>query len=611
METINMGNLINSRSAFIELIRILYQISCSEEQDVYRNNCDKLIAVLCQIRTYHLMPLSLLPTSFENMMLDFTDDWQVGKVHLVQTLYIFLARTMYSSEVANIYNSAEYKQGLEMCRVQFPYEEIVKWLKDVDFNEQEVLNDYFYFILNPDVRSFNDAEKYTIYQEKVKSIGFPRFDRQENPIPVFLLHRIQSEYKKALEKYRNYIHTHYSKVENYFEAYNGSVRIYVASRSIDKPKGEVKLVYYYGDDEANNVVVYPYYVDFIHRFHNYECLTHSLTRGYYAGFKEDKPVDDYEYQLKEIHLKLQDIFVSLASDSQLLDYLIFMLRAQMKKVEKQEGNTIMIDDKLWYLDIGDTLNIDIIASKLQTLKCKGFVFTRRPNMEIPKYLMKHLIEYRSIEDMGWGFYYNDCDELFHLYIKEHLTELEVEDSKASNFIKGNMLIQRLERCARGKESWSEYEMIGKEIFDYLFMDDFLNYNSELQSTTDDRLCRRDLIINNSPLGVNSIWGILQQRYNSMLIVVDFKNYQESLSPSTLYVPTKYLNKQTGNFGIIFTREDLNEAAQKEQLRLVSTEEKVLLSFSDNDLISMLEEKKVGGSVTYRVNDKYFSLIKKI
>lgn len=520
------------------------------------------------------MPMSLLPTSFENMLMDFTDDWQVGKVHLVQTLYIFLARTMYSSEVANIYNSAEYKQGLEMCHVQFSYEEIVKWLKDVDFNEQEVLNDYFYFILYPDVCSFDDAEKYTIYQEKVKSIGFPRFDRQENPIPVFLLHKIQSEYKKALDKYRNYIHTHYSKVENYFEAYNGSVRIYVASRFIDKPKGEVKLVYYYGDDEANNVVVYPYYVDFIHRFHNYECLTHPLTGGYYAGFKEDKPVDDYEYQLKEIHLKLQDIFVSLASDSQLLDYLIFMLRVQMKKVEKQEGNTIMIDDKLWYLDIGDRLNIDIIASKLQTLKCKGIVFTRRPNMKIQKHLMKHLIEYCSIEDMGWGFYYNDCDELLHLYIKEHLTELEVEDSKASNFIKGNMLIQRLERCARGKESWSEYEMIGKEIFDYLFMDDFLNYNSELQSTTDDRLCRRDLIINNSPLGVNSIWGILQQRYNSMLIVVDFKNYQESLSPSTLYVPTKYLNKQTGNFGIIFTREELNEAAQKEQLRLVSTEEKV-------------------------------------
>lgn len=425
------------------------------------------------------------------------------------------------------------------------------------------------------------------------------------------MHKIQSEYEEALDKYRNYIHTHYSKVENYFEAYNGSVRIYVASRSIDKPKGEVKLVYYYGDDEANNVVVYPYYVDFIHRFHNYECLSHPLTGGYYAGFNEDKPVDDYEYQLKEIHLKLQDIFVSLASESQLLDYLIFMLRVQMKKVGKQEGNTIMIDDKLWYLDIGDTLNIDTIASKLQLLKCKGFVFTRRPDMEIQKYLMNHLIEYRSIQDMGWGFYYNNCDELLHLYIKEHLAELEVEDSKAPNFIKGNMLIQRLKHCARGKESWSEYEMIGKEIFDYLFMDDFLNYNSELQSTTDDRLCRRDLIINNSPLGVNSIWGILQQRYNSMLIVVDFKNYQEPLSPSTLYVPTKYLNKQTGTFGIIFTREDLNEAAQKEQLRLVSTEEKVLLSFSDNDLIAMLEEKKAGGSVTYRVNDKYFSLIKKI
>ena len=175
METINMGNLINSRLAFIELIKILYQISCSDGQDVYRNNCERLVSVLCQIRTCHLIPLSLLPTSFENILLEFTDDWQVCKAHLVQTLYIFLARTMYSSEVANIYNSAEYKQGLEMCRVQFPYDEVVKWLKDVDFNEQEVLNDYFYFIMNPDVRSFNDAEKYTIYQQKVKSIGFPRF----------------------------------------------------------------------------------------------------------------------------------------------------------------------------------------------------------------------------------------------------------------------------------------------------------------------------------------------------------------------------------------------------------------------------------------------------
>ena len=38
---------------------------------------------------------------------------------------------------------------------------------------------------------------------------------------------------------------------------------------------------------------------------------------------------------------------------------------------------------------------------------------------------------------------------------------------------------------------------------------------------------------------------------------------------------------------------------------------VVTPYSDNDLIAMLEEKKVGGSVTYRVNDKYFSLIKKI
>lgn len=108
METINMGNLINSRLAFIELIKILYQISCSGEQDVYRNNCDKLVAVLCQIRTYRLMPLSLLPTSFENMLLHFTDDWQVGKVH-------FSTNFLYISGSNNVFfRGCKY---LQFCRI--------------------------------------------------------------------------------------------------------------------------------------------------------------------------------------------------------------------------------------------------------------------------------------------------------------------------------------------------------------------------------------------------------------------------------------------------------------------------------------------------------------
>lgn len=359
------------------------------------------------------------------------------------------------------------------------------------------------------------------------------------------------------------------------------------------------------------MLVYPSYVGFIHRFCNFESFTKTQAGGFLAGFKEDRPVEDYEYSKGRIHLKLHDIYIHLADDSQLLAYLIFMLRANMKRVEVHDNQTITLDDEFWLLDIRNTLTEDSLKSKIQMQNYKGVIFTWQPDMSIQKCLLKHTIEYISIQEIGSNLNRNHCDELLHLYIREHLSELEVEKSKATSFIKGNVLIDRLKKCTRGKEFWREYEIIGKEIFDYLFSEDFLNYGTEAQSTTSDGVCRRDLIINNTPVDSNSIWSIVQKRYNSMLIVVDFKNYKESLNSTNFYEPTKYLNRQTGMFGIIFTREDLGESAKKEQLRLLRSEEKVLLCLSDNDLLSMLEEKKTGRSVTRRINDKYFSLIKKI
>lgn len=605
--------MLNSKRAFIELIKLLYVYTCTKNLDEYIESCNGLVLEFSEIKKFHLMPLDLLPTSFEDDILSSikVEKWHTEKSRIAGILYLFLARTMYSSEVVTIFNSAEYKQGLEMCRVQFSYDQVCKWLANTDYNEQEVLDDYFYFILNPDVRSFSNQQEYSDYQTKIKTIGFPRFDRPENPIPVSLLAKIKCHYEKALLDYRNYIHKNYPKVENYFEGYNFEVRIYIATRFLDKPKGEIKLVYYYDNAGSNDVHVYPNYVDFIHRFYNYECIDSPITGGKYAGFNESKPVEDYEYQIKDIHLKLHDIFLNLADTSLLRAYLAFMLRVRMKRIDIKDEYTININDDLWYQDLDNSLDEEKFAIKIKTLSYTGFIFTKQPNNGILELLKKSSIEYYTMQDLGWEFYYNNCDELLHLYIKNHLEELEVEQSKALGFVKGNMLIERLKCCKRGKEHWNEYEILGKEIFDYLFSDDFQNYNSVLQSTTADGLCRRDLIINNTPYGSNSIWALFQNRYNSMLIVVDFKNYQESISTATLFAPTKYLNRHTGTFGIIFTREEISEAAQKEQLRLISTEEKVLLCFSDPDLLEMLEKKKAGNNVSCRVSEKYFSLIKKI
>lgn len=230
--------MTNSRLIFIELIKNLYQLSCSKGPEDFRSSCCNLFGTLHTVQECHLLPLGLLPTTIMGEFQSSTEleKWYESKVRIAKIFYIFLARIMYSSEVANIYNCAEYKQGLEMCHVQFPYDIISNWLENIDFNEHEVLNDYFYFILNPEVHAFSSADEYSSYQEKIKTNGFPLFDRQENPIAPSLLHKIQKGYEDALNTYRGYIHANYPKIEYYFEGYGCNVRIYIASRSTNPPR---------------------------------------------------------------------------------------------------------------------------------------------------------------------------------------------------------------------------------------------------------------------------------------------------------------------------------------------------------------------------------------
>ena len=61
--------MLNSRLAFIELIKLLYVYTCTKNLDEYRECCNDLVLEFGEIKKYHLMPLDLLPTSFEDDIL--------------------------------------------------------------------------------------------------------------------------------------------------------------------------------------------------------------------------------------------------------------------------------------------------------------------------------------------------------------------------------------------------------------------------------------------------------------------------------------------------------------------------------------------------------------
>jgi hypothetical protein len=77
----------------------------------------------------------------------------------------------------------------------------------------------------------------------------------------------------------------------------------------------------------------------------------------------------------------------------------------------------------------------------------------------------------------------------------------------------------------------------------------------------------------------------------------------------MHSTTKYLNGKTGNFILIFSRLGSNQSLQDQQKDLLG-DGKLIISFDDNELIEMIEEKISGRNPLYRLELKYFSLLKK-
>jgi hypothetical protein len=175
------------------------------------------------------------------------------------------------------------------------------------------------------------------------------------------------------------------------------------------------------------------------------------------------------------------------------------------------------------------------------------------------------------------------------YSPQELESVKSPPATPSNK-KAQSLISRLKECKPGIPDWNKYQDICEEILTYCMVPPLLEPIP--QSRTRDGMHIRDLIFH-IPHGLSDFWTYLISKYGTA-IIVECKNYTDTLSENELIISSKYYGKKKlTNLGLILTRKGLSNNGLKTQEKLWDKEDKMLLVLTDEDLMKMLELKDKG------------------
>jgi len=175
------------------------------------------------------------------------------------------------------------------------------------------------------------------------------------------------------------------------------------------------------------------------------------------------------------------------------------------------------------------------------------------------------------------------------YSPQELESVKLPPATPSNK-KAQSLISRLKECKPGIPDWNKYQDICEEILTYCMVPPLLEPIS--QSRTRDGMHIRDLIFH-IPHGLSGFWTYLISKYGTA-IIVECKNYTDTLSENELIISSKYYGKKKlTNLGLVLTRNGLSNNGLKAQEKLWDKEDKMLLVLTDEDLKKMLELKDKG------------------
>lgn len=597
---------MNQTKNKFEGLLVLHYRLCRASVKELKSIGQQIADTLQYIEKYHLFPTDLSDSFREQLALMCESGSNELKLGVSKGLYLYLGKMLFSFEESNIIKMEPYARLLELNRTEFPYEQANDWGSEVEISSV-FDKDLFYFMITRKHISLS-LDDYQAYYKELRKEPFDINNcfSNERALQSNLFSKIESVLQKSYKMCNDYIDRHYSLIKRAFLSYHKDVHVYIQSRNYNAYL--VMINVYEGSDSG--VTIYPNIVDVMYRFSNVEAFDEKLSNSILTGINNS----DYSglgsiFSISGIHHELNHLFVRYSSNKELTEYLLYMLRGQLKSVSIISDTEIEVNKEKYLLLFS---KIPTIKELLELLnkgddKVRNVVFRSRPNDSIVEVLKSEGVSFIDVMHLGQSLINNQNGEMIHWFIKERLDKIQIDDSYKEKPL-GEILIRQLKECPKGTEGWRQFETIGGKIFHFLFENTFRNYTYEYQSSTSDGTQRRDLIVNNTFKDTTSFWQLVKNDYNANLIVVDFKNYREKLNSDSFYIPTKYLNSAIGYFAIVFSRQGLDDTARREQQRLLS-EKKLVLCLTDANLIDMINQKMNGQEPLDSLENLYYTMCK--
>ena len=596
-----------TKNKYENLLALHYKL-CRAAENELREIGQQIFGVLQFVEKYKLFPVDL-SEHFRKQHALICEGGGANelKLELSKELYIYLGKMMFSFEESNIIKMEPYAKLLELNRTEFSYEQANDWGCEIEIGN--ILDkDSLFFAVNRRHILLSSEEEYLAYYNELRKEPFDINGAfaDECKLPSTLASKVEEILENSYQKCSEYIDKHYSQIRRVFETYNKDVHVYIQARY-----GNAYLVMmnmYEG--VGSGITVYPNIVDIMYRFSNVEAIDETMTNCILTGINNsDYTSISSVFCISGVHHELNRLFVRYASDADLTDYLAYMLRGQLKRVAIINEREIKVNDDKYLLLFSQIPAIKELVLLLNEggEKTRFVAFRFRPDDSIIEFLKNEGVSYIDVLHLGQSLINNQNGEMIHWFIKNRLDKVQIDDTYKELSI-GDSLINRLKNCPKGMEGWKQYENIGGEIFHFLFENTFRNYTCEYQSTTSDGTQRRDLVVNNTFKDSSCFWQLVKSDYHSNIIVVDFKNYRETMNSDSFYIPTKYLNSTIGDFVIVFSRCGLDDTAQKVQQRLLA-EKKLVLCLTDTDLISMINQKMNGQDPLNSLENMYYTMCK--
>lgn len=150
------------------------------------------------------------------------------------------------------------------------------------------------------------------------------------------------------------------------------------------------------------------------------------------------------------------------------------------------------------------------------------------------------------------------------------------------------LLTKLKELRPGRETWSEYQKLCDEILRFCLVPPLLEPTYEEHNESG--IHRRDMIYY-IPHDGNGFWEYVRNAYGALAVIVDAKNYSETLPKDQIVIASKYFGKKKlGSFGIIVTRLELDGSGKAQQADRWVHHDEMIVCLADADLEEMIRLK---------------------